>query len=279
MGLNLFNLPDKDYYSCKEIADRWGCDETTITHYIYDLRILRVAIKGRSVNPSLPHLLPCKYTIPEAWEAVIGTLVRNDKGYLEASTNSLDPRVTISTGQEVNFLTQYLYKDTPIRLEFTPKYLYLTPMFVFSEKSLEMGESEDGITVFIETFEGVQAYIIDSYSYAKYSADGNHEYKDICFNAIYQREFTIITKEERDRFENKYGITSDTESVQKEVGKKTENLQLGLMQLFAGLLLKTGLSNNPHTDAEKLIKKIAAAEKTLPCSKETLAKYLKENRL
>jgi hypothetical protein len=63
-----------------------------------------------------------------------------------------------------------------------------------------------------------------------------------------------------------------------EPAKKSENLQLEIIQLFAGTMFNSGLSDSPFTDAEKIIKKLAAANKSLPCGKETLAKYLKANR-
>ena len=61
-------------------------------------------------------------------------------------------------------------------------------------------------------------------------------------------------------------------------GKKAHNLQLKLIQLFAGTMLNNGLSGNNHTDAGKIMGKLAQANIELPCGMETLAKYLKQDR-
>lgn len=50
---------------------------------------------------------------------------------------------------------------------------------------------------------------------------------------------------------------------QKEAAPKTKNIHLELIQLFAGEMLRNGLSENPHTDSAQLIKKISIIKK--PC--------------
>jgi hypothetical protein len=261
VGLNLSNLPDKGHYSFKEIADRWECDKSTLNHYIYDLEILRVAVQASSIKSI--HLLLYGFSVPGAAEAILGALTRNDQGYLEASneTMPIDPRFIFIDEKDSPKIINYFHNDK----EF-PDYFYLIPGFVFSEKELEVGDSEDGITVFIETFKGARAYIVDSYSYNElepnedvggYIMDSScynelenkmeRECSNICFNAIYQNRFTIITKEERDRFENKYGITSETESVQKEISLNVikgdlPNIANGTIQASRELVLKGWLA-------------------------------------
>ena len=93
-----------------------------------------------------------------------------------------------------------------------------------------------------------------------------------------RKHFKYITEIERNRFERELNISSDTKSIVNEVSAKTENKYLQLIQLFAGALLKNGLSEKPFTDAEQLERKLAACGTQLPCTKETLAKYLKANR-
>jgi len=45
-----FNLPEKDFFTFEEIAERWGRDVSTIEHFIREKKILRPALKFEHVQ-------------------------------------------------------------------------------------------------------------------------------------------------------------------------------------------------------------------------------------
>jgi hypothetical protein len=273
--LDLNRLPEKDYFSFSEIAERWECDTSLIQHYIFEQKSLRIAAHYR---PSDQHrLLPISYFngqhnfIGECiWEVVNSNPppYRIRRPYFENFVNFNFTEITNLNLLEVPLFNQvdeetqfvFLYLDTDSLSGADPGLI---------EAKLVREEYEDyGSKFYSEN--NSKCYLM-----LQFEEKGKTLF---AFDFIPLKEFLYITKTERDRFEKEFEITKDTKSVQQQVSKKTENLQLELMQLFAGTMLKEGLSNNPHTDVEQIIKKLAVANKTLPCTKETLAKYLKENR-
>ena len=149
-----------------------------------------------------------------------------------------------------------------------PKFLYENT----DRRCLNMNKKAQGSSV-QEFFFYISALDIDHNEYLFIDPDTK------AIDPIYPYMFDTISREERDRFENEYGLTENKVSVSQEVHKKTENIYLELIQLFAGELLKDGLSQQPHRDAAQLIKKISHTNKQMPCSSEILAKYLKKNRI
>jgi hypothetical protein len=284
MGLNLKNLPEKDFFTIDEITERWGCDLETVMHYIYDRKILRFATKtdqhfthlnGESIQDLTAAIKLIDEVLPESIvsfvdKAYAGYLYsrcidKNSKGlgFFLGSKVSDDLEITSYTN-EIDQGSPNVSKISSAQL---PKFLYQDDEHVFENNRF--------------TPAGLDARY-DLYSITV------RDFKNNCY-LLFQPEFKvihithpflfdIITKEERDRFEKEHGITTETENVQKEVGKKTENKMLEVIKALAGALLKNGLSDNPHSDAEKVMTKLAAANQTLDCTKETLAKYLKTNR-
>jgi len=52
-----FNLPEKEFFTSNEIAERWGCDTSLISHYINDMRVLRPAIISKDLDlPRSKHI-------------------------------------------------------------------------------------------------------------------------------------------------------------------------------------------------------------------------------
>ena len=46
MSLNLDKLPDKKFYTIDEVCSRWKCNTELIFHYVFEEKILRLAVKN-----------------------------------------------------------------------------------------------------------------------------------------------------------------------------------------------------------------------------------------
>jgi hypothetical protein len=292
MKLNLDNLPEKDFFTIDEIAKRWECDLGIVKDYIFEQKKLRLAIKtdqylnfkrirNKEMRQNYTVLIKIiDEVLPESvFSFVDKAYVRyayirgtekeeefgKELGHLSISEVSKDSEIT----KYLNEINQSSPNASKISIAQLPKYLYQENEHVFEEDRFK---SKDCNFDARYNLYSITVRDLENNCYLLYQPEIN------IIHITHPFLFDIITKEERDRFEKEFEITEDTKSVQQQVSKKTENLQLELMQLFAGMMLKKGLSNNPHTDVEQIIKRLAAANKKLPCSKETLAKYLKENR-
>ncbi len=266
MKLNLDNVPEKDNFTISEIAGRWDVDESVVEHFISD-KSLRLAAYTKdldiggflvNLNASTRGYLNNKLA-RFTWE----TIEKTGVGYAVGQRYKCIIEGTDFKLPSEQVMTIFSHYDD------YPKYLYL-PKYPFQTSEIKWP-----LTYQAGLFDGSAAYFIADFNVDFVTGSTSNFVLYVVRNDF----FKYITKEERDRFEREYGITTETENVQKEVGKKTENKMLEVIQALAGALLKNGLSDNPHPDAEKVMKKLAAANQTLDCTRETLAKYLKANRL
>ncbi len=255
MGLNLNNLPEKEYYTFQEMADRWGCD-TNLIEQLIEQNQLRVAailkelpIQGLIIDvENLDKESPCyifsmvKFADwTPVWDDVdevqdIFKWELDNKGIPIKRSNLIAKNEILSSED----LKQY-------------RYLYLTPTF------LSLSTNEGSLVMCVD----VTGYNFDD-DYATNLVIGRPN----------RKYFKYITKFERNRFENDFGITSDTAAIKLNVSAKTENIYLKLIQIFAEVLLGDDLTDKPHSNAAKIDRLLSKKDKELPCTVETLANYL-----
>lgn len=255
MGLNLNNLPEKEYYTFQEMADRWGCD-TNLVEQLIEQNQLRAAanlkelpIRGliidiENLDKESPYYIRSMVEFAD-WDPMLDDFANQRNFYtVELDDNEL-PIKSSNLIAKNEILSSEKLKQY--------RYLYLTPTL----NSLS-------------TNEGNLVMCVDDTGY-----DHDNDRATNLVLGIPNREyFKYITKLERDRFENDFGITSDTTDIKLNVSAKTENIYLKLIQIFAEVLLGDDLTDKPHSNAAKIDRLLGKKDKELPCTIETLANYL-----
>lgn len=255
MGLNLNNLPEKEYYTFQEMADRWGCDTNLIEQLIEQNQLRAAAIlkelpiRGllvdiENLDKESPYNLISKAKFAD-WTPMLDDFanerniytVELDDNELPIKSSNLKAKNEILNSEE---LKQY-------------RYLYLTPTLIS-----------------LSTNEGSLVMCVDDTGYDH----DNDRATNLVLGIPNRKYFKYITKLESNRFENDFGITSDTTDIKLNVSAKTENIYLKLIQVFAEVLLGDGLTNKPHSNAAKNDRLLNKKGKELPCTVETLANYL-----
>jgi hypothetical protein len=241
MELNLDNLPEKNYFSIEEVAQRWGCDTETIEHFIYDQKTLRLAL--RVADHSLLAL------VKNSSQSTLNTLVSlADKIYIkylyqlatDLSRSEIVTRViNLSNALDKETLRSYVdeldlksLRNEELDKPYLPKFLYQDEAdIVQNDKFTPSGidPKYNSYLVSAQDFEN-NCYLLLS--------------PCISFmQVIHPFMFDIITKEERDRFEDKYDIRNEAESVRKKIGqseinKHLPNIANGSIQASRELVLK-----------------------------------------
>jgi hypothetical protein len=256
VGLNLANLPDKEYYSFSEIADRWNCDVNLIQQLIYQEKLrpacaLReLPIVGLIVDiDKLEESSPLRSFIGTTFEIWI-------EDFSDQEVNTMD--IAIEGAEKGLSQENVLNKQLILTNDDLRKYRYL----YYSLQHF----------VSYKTFEGDDVFCL-----GKIQRDvETGVFSNLRISRLGRKFFKYITKMERDRFEEEFNITKDTVDVEKEVSVKTENKHIELIQLFADVLLENGLSEKPYSDAAKIERVLSTKGKNLPCTIETLGNYLKK---
>ena len=273
MNIKLENLPEKDYFSFEEIAERWSCDLETIYHYIYEKKILHPGLSTKKNGIYFAISLDNE-NYPE-YKKIHDIVCGLDKW--EGETNfprriDITPKKNDEYVQEIfDSLNQGLLEQNRISGKKLPSFLYQLPSELVGIPLID----NDKLMM-----EGKDTY--GCYISARDITDKRYFFfawrRSPCVYPITPTMFNLIPKEERDRFEKEYGIIEKTEDVQKRVSAKTEHKYLELIQVFVDILLKDGLTEEPYGDAKKIEYLISNKGKKMPCSVETLGNYLK-NRL
>jgi len=279
MGLKLNNLPEKDFFTIEEIADRWSCGVDTVNHYIFESKILRTAIKTKDIGLTSFSVHDNQFTFLELGgfvakvydECVYSTgvfifidklLTSENKGNkLKENVDEINLPQLIETAVRSSEMPKFMYQIQPELLNYDVLCESIKNPYRGTINNPYMENKYLKFYLSVMDFEGNRYLLVDP---LREKIIPTFPYK-----------FNIISREERDRFENEFGITEETKNVQNLVSGKTENMYLELIQLFVGSMLRDGLSDNPFTDAGKIERKLASQGKKLPCTKETLAKYLK----
>jgi hypothetical protein len=248
MELDLKKLPEKDYFSLSEIAERWSCDLTQVAHYIYELGLLRLAVKHS--DTMVLGMLHAKHSPPLAVVNIINILknprmkstYESEIGTPLGMFDDYEDGTDVDGGLRVNF--DFVKVDDYFATEY-PKYFYLERDNLYSEDVLGIGSDKRLMAAIIHTFDGTCGYIVNAYDNR---VDGKLDgFSFLGFDIFYEKIFNIITKEERDRFENKYGITSESKSVQEEVdqyeiGGHLPSIANGTIQASRELILRGWLA-------------------------------------
>ena len=256
MGLNLNNLPEKNYYTFQEIAKRWSCDINLVEQFIEQRKLRPAAILKE---------LPI--------DGLIIDIEKLDKAnsYYWYSALSITDGPLAFNNQEQDILPAHLPDDSEIS----------TVNLVSKDQILARGELEQykylyyspDYYVSLSTFGGEKVLCVQSVVHDRANILSN-----LILGRLNKKYFNYITKLERNRFENEFGITSETTDIKKEVAAKTENIYLQIIGTFSQALLGEEYSEKPHSNAAKIDKLLSSRGMSLPCTAEILAKYLKKQQ-
>ena len=185
-----FELPEKDFFSIDEICDRWGCDHELLHHYIFEQRSLRLALKFKDFSWLTHNRLIYDFKFKEKF--IIG-FYTNPENKIE------------------DFL--YLHGINPV----SPKGLvYLSaPLETFGE-STEAFEDLEGQKFKLHlkltpahTATMLLSGVIPETVLRPFRLDLGNAPPSPLFNFPIKLSSLYITREERDRFEEKHTTTSE----------------------------------------------------------------------
>ncbi len=196
MGLNLNNLPEKEYYTFQEMADRWECDLETIFHFMNVTRILRPGMRTKTYR--IGYL--CKVEFDNQ-RSIIESRMLAKQLFSKLEHYDLDTQLFIESNldneigamaEEIDFdsLKNFIIDDSTI-----PLFLYQHHHGLIISRLRSSNDKKQSVDLYITAndLQGDTYLLIDPYG------------KTI--KPIYPRMFDIIPREERDRFEEKYEMT------------------------------------------------------------------------
>ena len=203
-------LPEKSYFTPDEIAERWACSVSDVFHYMNE-GSLRPAVR----TPAVSQLFSRKTLISqdEFERAIRRAYERGEKLLSDSSA--------------------WYGKDAPFKFENNLPYLYLLAEDV--ERTVDFNwhmdpprdgadtlrYSKEGRILFrthrLETFEGKKLHIVSADDVAReeyFVLDFIEDRPDgrFCHELQWVSERVAITREERDRFECEYGISTESNS-------------------------------------------------------------------
>jgi hypothetical protein len=263
MKLNLNKLPEKNYFSIEDICERWTCDIETINHYIYDQKILYLGLNVKNIKVTSLLMFTDENT---EYLNEIFTLARHLIDPFDTSQKNIDipTHTNDETAQKlISELKLDCCRKYKVPVKEMPKFLYEIPqdnlLLIFNDNLLDA------------TY--VTARDLDNRKYIMTPQPIRRRLR-----LLKHGMFNVISREERDRFEAEYGITERTQSVRKQVSKKSENVYLNLIDVLSNALFEGGLTGEPHKDAGKIERLLSKRGLNLPCTTESLAKYLKASK-
>jgi hypothetical protein len=308
MKLNLDKLPEKDYFSIEEIAERWECGTDYVLYLINEEKLLRQALCTRDIQLRNLALVNEKFSL----EPIKEILQKLNDGFLFCflRDNQTDT-VFLANYQDIPELKpkieQLEYQQLQNAIadsDSYPKFLYQKQESTFaafyygrdvktpferqekdhdtsSESQFAIDEKVTHHSTIVE-LQAIPFYLsAEDFSGNEYVAGissnelgDNHGYpiKLIPYNG-----FDIIPKEERDRFEQEYGITEKTENVPQQIGQKTINNYKEVIRAMSKYILDRPLSEEPHRDANDIDRVLSRKGIVLPVKPPTIAKYISED--
>jgi hypothetical protein len=225
VGLNLSNLPEKNYFTFREIANRWGCDEATISHYIYESRTLKAAIRTEDVRLSQFCYQSSEMTTFSLSHFV--NLIYSDSISFAGSFIDIN---SAKYAREVEGLLDDIdiskLRSCSIRSKKMPPYLYQDMRLEINAEQLSIEPEYRAYFLEVLDFDGNQYLLFDPS-------------KGVIIPR-YHNEFKIITKEERDRFEIENNMFNTTKTPDEfcEDTNTVPNIENGTIQASRELVLK-----------------------------------------
>lgn len=211
-------LPEKDWFTFSEIANRWQVDVGTVAHYVWDLHMLRPALLIKQLHLD-----------------GLESFIVSDSGHLERAKEeagySLSYTIMNSDGLEYNGRFLYVKTEMPdcdsndLQLFRDFRYTaFVVPNPMESTADCATHYYDPLGNVF-EGFDGEQLF------FSVMAAQGGSISLEKCIPGIPISNDYVITREERDRFEEKYR----EEEIQK-TGKRQEENSLYAIGMMAMLL-------------------------------------------
>ena len=268
-------MPEKMHFSLNEICEQFGISRQTLDHYIYDMNLIRLAIKTTELAPC--HAL-------ELTDAEFHHLSEELRHYLlyKESSNICWPEDVIScigldkfNVTHVNDFLGVVRKKKGLfsAPKAAPDYIFLIPdkHFKLEDGGLEhfKGQPYD---IFFEDFEGNKLLLTDGEP-IKHPIPSIEPIK-----AIPRRELElklVIPVTERERFIQNV-IPSVKKDLKPDITTKTKNSYLKTIRALSEALID-GLTGVPGKDANAVLTALELKGISHPVTAKTLASYLQQS--
>ncbi len=258
MGLNLENVPEKGHFTIAEIAERWEVDDSVVEYFIFE-KGLRLAAYVRDLKTNC-FLIAREKGIDADIVMELGAFTRETcDNFSPNQTSGIAPTYELINTEKEVLSKHLILPGWPYSHHELPKYIY----YIYWPNS--------PFTPMAELFDGLVLLFLESFNHVDLDTKNISQ---LVFKLLKAEMFKYITKEERDRFELEYGISIETKSIQQQVSKKTENKQRRVIKALSEYALNRPLTDQPHSDAKEIDLTLSRKGIQLPCTPETLVKYL-----
>ena len=253
-----------DHLTKKELAKKWDCRVRDIDHCIYDAQSLRLAAKvSESSIVGLYRLSDSTFNLADGLLNIFSS-VRESESCSDVRSAQYPPLRNVPIPEAEVFFPRFegdpiqVGEDQLLKDEYLPRYLY---RHIFKGSRAYMAQD----------FEENHYYLLSERCEFNRTTREYFNPQFLCLDDSY---FKYITTEEVERFELEYGIDSGTKNVIDTIAKKTENTYLEIIDTFTKALLGNDYSEKPHSNASRIDRLLSRKDLKLPCTLETLAKYL-----
>lgn len=255
--MTVIDLPEKDYFSRQEIAERWGCDVELINYYIKH-GLLHEALHTENFECS--GLQMFRYFICTEGSDVF-------KGFRHLSVKDMTfAQYLESIGHEK---PDYLDE----KLASCPRFVYLKPTLSNMLETFVEADTSVGYPNFASVFSFLATNSDDRYIpiYDEWENEVTRPYNQFLEYHESMDEQIVIPKEERDRFEREHSGAKE-----KELTTKTKNAYLKTINALSRALID-GLTGVAAKDANALLTALDLKGIEHPVTAKTLASYLQES--
>lgn len=262
--MKLENLPEKEYFSKSELAQRWECGLDLVDDYL-KRGLLREAIH-------IPSSLAFELSTISYYRCDVSSEVF--QLYCDARFERTEHEDNYS------FLVRKCKLDTfdipDESIVHCPEFAYIIP----GEAGLMLGSYREG------PFRPDEWTVFDVFRFLAGAGDDRYipvysdfpTYTPVPLEALRADHRLwgdlVIPRAERDRFENENGI-SKTRTENKSLSPKTKNAYLRTIRALAEAVIG-GLTGKHSKDAQAILTKLELQGLTTPIKEDALAKYLQE---
>jgi len=271
-----FTLPEKEFYSFEEVAELWGVDHDLLSHYISEMKILRVSKKISDSSRRDFVCVKIDESTRDSIEDRLGKyrLVNEGSGPHPFHFEDIEVRTYESYDEIKESFREAFCLDNLLDSGVT----YEIPKYVYPLYSHELSYNYISYIFTFENLSGDLFLIIERGA----ANDKTGLIGSICVSSS---EPFVIPTEEKNRFEEEYSKgkkndeveQSGNDGVEKNISTKSKNAYLKTIQALSDALID-GLTGSNNKDANAILASLDIKGIDRPVGDKTLAKYLEEAR-
>lgn len=273
MGLNLDNLPQRDFYSVEQIADSWGCSTDDIDHYIEVHKSLRFGQNAKDISGDIQTVYidddqklinslanAFNQKLPVQWSYFDNGVKLHAK---DIGAEQFDKLVKYTSNRSAKKKiwkeSDFIYEDIA-NIQRTEPFRPLDSAYPGGITWNDEKFDEDVATLHLN-IESSHDYYVTGFDYdgdrfLLVNMDSKNE--EYIFRPILRRGFSTIPREEKERFEIAYGML---ESHKDSINDPTSSNPLAIFRAMKDLEFK-GMKISVDPERYKIT--ITAQEQTAP---------------